>query len=230
MSVCVSNGSVHSAVRFAQKQRTISAKLSIAAACKLSEPNVKYENAKQASTQQQQRLQQQQQHSDQAHLFDTKTITKKKRKRKKVAKEKSKRLQCVCGCVCVCFAKRQFFAQFAITHSSSHSIAVRRRSLIECLPAGEREREHKNYACLARGLSLSRDAPTRSSSAEHTLSLAVVLSLVAGGAGRDESSSSSSSYKLSAALAFHSFVSGTLTLVQASSAVKFASSFSVCTS
>lgn len=90
MSVCVSSGSVHSAVRFAQKQRTISAKLSIAAACKLSEPNVKYENAKQASTQQQQ-----QQHSDQAHLFDTKTITKKKRKRKKVAKEKSKRLQCV---------------------------------------------------------------------------------------------------------------------------------------
>lgn len=140
----------------------------------------------------------------------------------------------MCAGVCVCFAKRQFCAQFAITHSSSHSIAVRRRSLIECLPAGEREREHKNYACLsaclARALSLSRDAPTRSSSTEHTLSLAVVLSLVAGGAGRDESSSSSSSYKLSAALAFHSFVSGTLTLVQASSAVKFASSFSVCTS
>lgn len=135
-------------------------------------------------------------------------------------------------CECVCFAKRQFCAQFAITHSSSHSIAVRRRSHIECLPAGERERERTRTvpACLARALSLSRDAPTRSSSAEHTLSLAVVLSLVAGGAGHDESSSSSSSYKLSAALAFHSFVSGTLTLVQASSAVKFASSFSVCTS
>lgn len=82
--------------------------------------------------------------------------------------------------MCVCFAKRQFCAQFAITHSSSHSIAVRRRSLIECLPAGEREREHKNYACLpaclARALSLSRDAPTRSSSAEHTLSRCRALS------------------------------------------------------
>lgn len=107
--------------------------LSIAAACKLSEPNVKYENAKQASTQQQPQQQQpQQQHSDQAHLFDTKTITKRSAKEKKGEKEKSKRLHCVC----VCFAKRQFCAQFAITHSSTHSIAVRRRSLIECLPAG----------------------------------------------------------------------------------------------
>lgn len=57
-------------------------------------------------------------------------------------KKSSKRKeQTITMCVCVCFSKRQFCAQFAITHSSSHSIAVRRRSLIECLPAGERERE-----------------------------------------------------------------------------------------
>lgn len=179
MSVCVSSGSVHSAVRFAQKQRTISAKLSIAAACKLSEPNVKYENAKQASTQQQQRLQQQQQHSDQAHLFDTKTITKKKRKRKKSSKRKE---QTITMCVCVCFGKRQFCAQFAITHSSSHSIAVRRRSLIECLPAGERERERTRTmpACLsawhARSLYLVMLPHVLALPSIHSLSLSCSLS------------------------------------------------------
>lgn len=147
--VCVSSGSVQSAVRFAQKQRTISAKLSIAAACKLSEPNVKYENAKQASTQQQQ------QHSDQAHLFDTKTITKKKRKRKKVAKEKSKRLHCVCGCVCV-------FCQTAILRSICHntlkfSLNSSASALAHWVPSGRREGERAQELCLlgTRALSIS---------------------------------------------------------------------------
>lgn len=149
MCACVSSGSVHSAVRFAQKQRTISAKLSIAAACKLSEPNVKYENAKQASTQQQQ----QQQHSDQAHLFDTKTITKKKRKRKKVAKEKSKRLQCVWVCV---------FCQTAILRSICHntlkfSLNSSASALAHWVPSGRREGERAQELCLpgTRALSIS---------------------------------------------------------------------------
>lgn len=100
---------------------------------------------------------------------------KKEAQKKKSSKRKE---QTITMCVSVCFAKRQFCAQFAITHSSSHSIAVRRRSLIECLPAGERERERTRTvpAWHARSLYLVMLPHVLALPSIHSLSLSCSLS------------------------------------------------------